>query len=294
MSSTRRDLIQIGVGYTVAALAAAACVALVPGHPLWTVLIADLAATGVIFLCSLWYRNSSWYDPYWSVAPPLIALWLITLDGAANPVRQGLVLALVGCWAIRLTVNWAWTWRGMAQQDWRYLRLQAAAGRLWWPLSLVGIHLFPTLVVYVGCISLYPALVTGSAPLGTLDAVALAIGLAAVALEFEADRELHRFRAHRRSATELLTTGVWRWCRHPNYLGEIGFWISLFVFASAAGGGVYPWSWLGPVVMVTLFKVVSVPMIERKLIADKPAYTNYRARTFALLPLPRASPRSEP
>jgi hypothetical protein len=35
-------------------------------------------------------------------------------------------------------------------------------------------------------------------------------------------------------------------------------------------------------------------MIERKLIADKPAYTNYRALTYALLPLPRVSARTEP
>jgi steroid 5-alpha reductase family enzyme len=28
--------------------------------------------------------------------------------------------------------------------------------------------------------------------------------------------------------------GLWRWCRHPNYLGEVLFWVSLWLFAIAA------------------------------------------------------------
>ena len=34
---------------------------------------ADVAATLVVFLFSLLYRNSSFYDAYWSVAPPIPA-----------------------------------------------------------------------------------------------------------------------------------------------------------------------------------------------------------------------------
>ncbi|MEQ8860466.1 MAG: DUF1295 domain-containing protein [Pseudomonadales bacterium] len=283
----RRDLLTVATGYLLATGAALLCVLLLDIHPLLEVLAADALATLVIFGCSLRYRNSSFYDPYWSVAPPLIAFWFVALDGTADTLRIVLVLAVVLLWAVRLTANWAWGWHGMGQQDWRYQRLEASAGVLWWPLSLVGIHLFPTLVVYLGCLPLYPALVVGSRPVGLPDAVAFTLGLGAVALEFAADRQLHRFRALRSSRTELLTSGVWGWCRHPNYLGEIGFWISLFGFGWAATGTMYPWTWLGPAAMLALFVGVSIPMIERKLEADKPDYPDYRSRTFALLPVPR-------
>ena len=41
------------------------------------ILIADVIATFVIYSFSVYYKNSSFYDPYWSVIPPFIAFfWL--------------------------------------------------------------------------------------------------------------------------------------------------------------------------------------------------------------------------
>jgi len=80
--------------------------------PLVLVAGADLAATLVIFAFSRAFGNSSFYDAYWSVAPVPIALYLALGPGAeeALPARQGLVLLLVGLWAVRLTHNWARGW----------------------------------------------------------------------------------------------------------------------------------------------------------------------------------------
>lgn len=282
----RRDLVIVTVGYAIAAAAAWTCLSLIQAHPLVEVLIADVVATTVIFGFSVAFRNSSWYDAYWSVAPPLIAVWFAHLGESADPLRTLLILGVVALWSLRLTANWAWGWQGMADEDWRYRNLKSTSGVFWWPLSFFGIHLFPTLVVFLGCLPLYPALVLGTAPPGWLDAAALGIGLASIWLEFEADRQLHGFRARRSRRAEVLDQGVWRWCRHPNYLGEIGFWVSLFLFGWSAFGGVYPGSWLGPLAMVGLFCGISIPMIERRLLADKPDYAAYRARTWALLPKP--------
>ncbi len=114
--------------------------------------------------------------------------------------------------------------------------------------------------------------------------VGTVIGISAVGLEAKADWQLRQFRAVRTSPDQLLTTGVWGWCRHPNYLGELGFWLSLGLLARAAG--VSWWvSGVGFLVVLGLFVVVSIPMIEKKLLAAKPGYAQYRAQTFALLPL---------
>lgn len=279
-----RDFLLITAGYLVATLAAWLTVVLLDAHPLVEAFAAGGVSTVVIFACSMLAGNSSFFDAYWSVAPPLIALFFVSLGVEADTFRQLLVCTVVFLWAIRLTGNWAYGWSGMQHEDWRYENLADLSGRLWWLLSLAGVHLFPTLMILLGCIPLYPALVAGTAPVGWLDGLACGIGFAAIWLEFQADRELHRFRAERASREAVLDQGVWAWCRHPNYLGEIGFWLSLFVFGVAASGETYPWSWLGPVGMSVLFVGISIPMIERKLMADKPEYAAYKSRVKMLVP----------
>src|SRR5581483_4482964 len=143
-----------GVGFAVVSatyvLAGAVgwAVAQLDGHRLAVTFAADVAATVVVFLCLMLVANSSLYDPYWSVAPPVIvAAWI---GDGADRTRQVVVLTLVLVWAVRLTANWAWSWRGLNHEDWRYVQLrEQTRGRVpWWLVSLTGIQLMPTLVVF--------------------------------------------------------------------------------------------------------------------------------------------------
>ena len=122
--------------------------------PIVVALAADLAATFVVFGFGFAFDNASFYDPYWSVAPPVIGLYFVAgAPGGALPVRQALVFALVALWALRLTWNWARGWSGLGHEDWRYVDMRQSSGGLYWPgASLFGIHLFPTVVVFLGCL----------------------------------------------------------------------------------------------------------------------------------------------
>lgn len=270
--------------YLAALAVASLCVVALAGNPLTAAAVADLAATVVVFAFSRALRNSSLYDPYWSVAPPVLVLyWWLQSAAGFHPLAW-LAFVLTCLWAVRLTANWASGWQGLMDEDWRYRRLQQQLGFWYWPVSLLGIHLLPTAVVFVGVLPVFALLQSQGEVAWGWALLGAAVGLSAVALETQADRQLRRFREVRTSPDQLLTTGVWGWCRHPNYLGELGFWLSLGLLARAAG--VSWWlSSVGFLVMLGLFVVVSIPMIENKLLAAKPGYAQYRARTFALLPV---------
>jgi steroid 5-alpha reductase family enzyme len=60
------------------------------------------------------------------------------------------------------------------------------------------------------------------------------------ALEVVADRQLAAFPAPAESRGRLMTTGLWRSSRHPNYLRELTMWGGLAVTAIAAPNG-----WIG-------------------------------------------------
>ncbi|MEV4620255.1 DUF1295 domain-containing protein [Asanoa sp. NPDC049573] len=271
--------------YLLAFGAAWAVVALSPPswHPLLVAFVADLVATLVIFVLSMVVDNASLYDPYWSVAPPVVAAWWALTTDTGDGLRQAFVLLLVVIWAVRLTGNWTYGWTGLHHVDWRYDQLRATRGRVpWWVVNLGGIQLMPTLVVFLGLLPVWPAL-AGSRPFGLLDVVAIVVTATAIALETVADLQMHRFAAAAENRGRILATGVWRRTRHPNYLGEIAFWWGLFLFGLAAAPDWW-WTVIGPVAMVVLFVAASIPLMDRRSLERRSGYADHMREVPALLP----------
>lgn len=255
---------------------------------------AHLTATLVVFAASWWFDNTSVYDPYWSVVPTAVILsWAAFLDLPGDPARAGAVAVVVLAWGTRLTGNWARGWPGLHHEDWRYQRFRSGGPIRYWSISLFGLHGFPSALVAVGSWGAWLALATPGHPFRWVDLVALGLGMASVALEHVADEQARAFRQTRDHPEAVLRTGVWAWSRHPNYLGEIGFWTSLAVFAMGA-------TWtnvvalVGPFGMIALFRFVSIPMMERRQLARKPDYASYLAEVPMLFPRRPAPPKPPP
>ena len=283
--SRARSFLVITAAYVAALVVAALVVRWIgpEAHPLYAVAFADVAATVAVFAVSVLVDNTSVYDPYWSLAPIAIAPWI-----AAQPVasgaplaRQALVIGLVTLWGLRLTYNWARGFTGLGHEDWRYVDIRHKTGRAYWPASLFGLHLMPTVMVYLGCVALYPAL-TSPRPIGLLDVVAAVVTLGAVAMELVADEQLRAFRKDRREG-EILARGLWAFSRHPNYFGEVSFWWGLFLFALAAEPGAF-WAGIGAVAITALFLFASIPLLDRRSVARRPAYADHIKRVSALVP----------
>jgi len=241
------------------------------GDALWTAFRADLAATFVIFGFSFVLGNSSMYDPYWSVAPPLIVgSWIVAVMPAGDLIRQGLLLMVVVAWGTRLTLNWQRGWTGLGHEDWRYVQIREQVGLLYWPVSLFGLHLFPTLIVFAG---LWPAweAVRAEAPWRTWELVGPAVALGGMVVEGTADRQLAAFRERAAGTAEVIREGLWRWSRHPNYVGEMMFWWGLWLTAVGADlrNAVTAW---GALAMTAMFRFVSVPLMEERMLRRRPPY----------------------
>ena len=283
---TRTDFVPIVTAYLLC-LAAGFATLKYAGLPQpWDAFAADIVATLVIFAFSAAYRNSSFYDAYWSVIPPLLALWwMASHAGMSGDARAIVVVALVWLWAIRLTTNWALHWGGLNHEDWRYPMLRARAGKAALLADLFGIHLFPTVQVFLGCLPIYVVTSRGGVPLGWLDALAFAVTLGAILIETIADLQLHAFIA-RREPGSFIRSGLWAWSRHPNYFGELGFWCGLALFGLAAAPSQWTWWLPGALAMAAMFVFASIPFMDRRSLERRPAYADYMRRTSALVPLP--------
>lgn len=249
-------------------------------------LFADLLATIVVFAGSRMHGNSSFYDPYWSVLPPALAVaWWLRSDAPVDDVRAWLVILVILVWAIRLTANWIYTFPSLAHEDWRYPMLREKAGRWEFGVDLMGIHVIPTLQVFAGMLPVYVVLTRGDRPVGWLDAVAVLVGLGAVAIELVADIQMHRFAATKQPG-QVMDRGLWGWSRHPNYFGEISFWLALALFGLAAAPATWWWIFVGTLLMIAMFLGASVPMMEKRSLERRPAYQEVIDRVPRLVPRP--------
>lgn len=282
MNFTRRvSFIIVGAVYLAAAAVGIGVYLLLP--ELWgfwlRLLIADVVSTVVTFIFSLIFKNASVYDPYWSVQPMVIIIGFMA-GQRVTPLKLLITFAIL-LWGTRLTANWAYTFSSLAHEDWRYRMLAENTGRAYPLVNFVGIHLVPTLVVYL-CTLPAVALVISGAEGNILSYLALVISLGAAAMQGIADIQMHRFR--KRGTGGFIRDGLWKNSRHPNYLGEILMWWGIGVCAVSALGASYAYLLAGAIANTALFLFVSIPLADGKQ-AKKEGYAEYKAQTRCLLPI---------
>jgi len=286
--SKAQSLIRISVAYALAFGAGGIWFFHGPstGRPWADGLVADLIATLIVFVASRMHRNSSFYDAYWSVLPPLLMLaWWVDSSTPSTQPRAVLVAFVILIWAVRLTGNWIYAFPGLHHEDWRYPMLRDRAGRAEALMDLFAIHLMPTLQVFLGMLPAYVVLTHNSRPLGWLDLVAAIVGLGGVALSFVADRQMYRF-AHSRQPGQAMDRGLWGWSRHPNYFGEFSFWLALAFFGLAAAPDTWWWIFAGVIAMLLMFQFASIPMMEQRSLERRPSYQDVINRVPRFLPRP--------
>ena len=244
----------------------------------WALLAADVLATVFVWWMGLVYRNVSVYDPYWSVAPPVMyTAWAFYKGCFTLPVI--LLLIAVWYWGIRLTGNWAGTFLGLGHEDWRYTRYREMQSPLLFQLTnFFGLNMMPTLLVFVCMLpgfGLFEPGLTAQA----LTWLGFLLCLASATIQLVADTQSHRFRqAH---PGEICNIGLWRRGRHPNYYGEVQMWWGVWLMYASLHG--VDWLILAPVAMTCLFLFVSIPMMEQRQLANKPGYAAYRKATRILI-----------
>ncbi len=246
-----------------------------------SLLIADTAATVVTFVFSIIFENASVYDPYWSVQP-IVILFAFALGRNLNLLRVLLLIA-VTLWGVRLTANWAYTFKGLNHQDWRYTMLKEKTGVFYPIINFIGIHMVPTLIVYA-CILPACHAFMNDGETSIFSVIAFIIPIGAVTLQSTADLQMHRYRKNRTG--NFIRTGLWKYSRHPNYLGEITMWWGVALMAICS----YPNDWYlisGAVANTILFLTVSIPMADGRQSA-KEGFTEYKKQTRMLLPIKKS------
>ena len=246
----------------------------------WSLLLVwHITATIIIFLFSKIHNNSSIYDPFWHVAPIPIVFYIAS-HSSLSIFHQSLVLSAFLFWALRLTYNWFLNWTNLDHEDFRYIDLKNNNKLLAFVNDLFGIHLIPTLIVNA---SLYPIFIAlTSDNLNNLVYVGFILIILAVVVQYIADSQMRDFRKDQNNLGKTMKYGLWKYSRHPNYLGEVSFWFGLYIFA-VASGSTSIWLLVCPMVMLALFVFISCPMMDNRSLKKRSDYKEYMDKTPQLI-----------
>ena len=252
-------------------------------HYILSVLIADIVATVIVWTSGMMLKTVSTYDPYWSVQTLIIYILLLI---KFNNWNLGTILFIVplAIYTFRLTGNFIYTFNNLSYVDWRYKMLQEKTGKLYFLVSLFGICMFPTLVVYAASLPAFFFARDGG--FNYLELIGMILMLGSVILEFVTDFNMHKFRKNRKSKDEVISVGLWKYSRHPNYLGEISFWFALYLVYFVINLNMW-YLFAGALVNLLMFIFISIPMEEKHMLSYKPQLKEYIKTTSMLLILPR-------
>ena len=257
----------------------------------WRAYSLALGVVAVVALVAWAYsvvrRNVGIVDSLWSLMI-LATVGAYAVFAESAGVRETLVVALVALWAVRLSAHITVRNHG-EPEDRRYREIRRNNEPHFW---LKSVYIVFGLQAVLAWFIAMPAVAAASAPapLGWLDALAIAIFAAGLLFEVVGDWQLMRFGRRRDSRDQVLDTGLWRYTRHPNYFGEALLWWGVYLLAVAAGAW---WTLASPLLMtVLLLRVSGVALLEKDIAERRPAYRDYVRRTSAFFPLPPKPTRS--
>lgn len=232
------------------------------------------------FIPAFIYQTERYYDLIGSltfIGACVFALWA----RGEFDARSLLLTVLIALWAARLGSH---LFVRILQDghDSRFDKIKPSSVLFFRTWSLQGLWVTVTAGAALAAISS-----SATTPLALLDSFALLLWLVGFGVEALADRQKRVFRSEQ-GAGGFITTGLWAYSRHPNYVGEICLWAGIALLALPALQSWQSVTLVSPLfVYVLLTRISGVSLLERK--ADKrwgndPLYQAYKNKTPTLFP----------
>ena len=235
----------------------------------------------VIYGFSVFFKDMSIVDIGWSLG--FVGIAWYCLGATKGSVSLYTMTILVTVWGLRLADHIAARKIRTPGEDFRYAKWRKDWGKHVYWRSYLQVFLLQGVLMF--CIAL-PIMATAQRTSAYIFFLTLGscVWLGGFILESVADAQLQRFIQKKDNAGTLLTTGVWKYSRHPNYFGEAVQWWGIWLVALSVPGTW--WTILSPILLTYLLRYVSgVPLLEKKF-AKKPGFAKYAQETSIFVPLP--------
>lgn len=248
---------------------------------LYSALIIFISMT-IAFCIAHLKKNNGVADIAWGTGFMLISLFTFFKYGSYS-AQQTIATLLVLIWGTRISGYLALrNWN--KQEDSRYAAMRAQWG------DQVIIRSFLQIFMLQGAILLIimaPVIIINCSawqPWHMINFLGLSLWIIGFLCETIGDYQLHRFLQKTRSQGQIMTQGLWKYTRHPNYFGESMMWWGIWIIALSSPYGVL--TIISPLLLTYLLLYVSgIPLAEISF-KNNLAYQEYAQRTSSFIPWP--------
>lgn len=242
------------------------------------------------FIVALIKKDNGLADTAWGIGFALLAI--ASYSQSMQVPRSFLLTLMVIVWGARLAIH-IYTRNHGKPEDFRYAAWRQSWGHWFVLRSFLQIFMLQgVLLVLISTPVLFAHYIGGPA-LRWLDLIGFLIWLTGFIFESLGDYQLRQFGKNPANKGHIISTGLWKYTRHPNYFGEVSQWWGVFIVALSVPGA---WiSIIGPLtISFLILKVSGIPMLEKKF-EGNPEFESYKARTNAFFPwFPKSPVSSSP
>lgn len=235
-----------------------------------------------LFILSLVIKRNDVADVAWGIGIFIVAL-VSYLNGNQHELSLVLtVLALL--WGVRLSLR-IFLRNRKKSEDFRYKKWREEWGSSFYIRSFFQIYVLQGfLMIVVGYTFVHASVFTDTEVFRPTFIIGLLIWIIGYFFEVVGDWQLDRFIARKPAPDEVLSSGLWKYTRHPNYFGEVTMWWGIWFMICTL-----PASFIALISPLTItfliLKVSGIPMLEKKF-ENNEQFQLYKARTSAFFPLP--------
>jgi steroid 5-alpha reductase family enzyme len=244
-----------------------------------TVIMAYMA---VWFCLGQALRRNDVADIAWGIGFIVTAVSAMVFTENVTP-RGLLITCIVVLWGVRLSSHVFLRNLGK-QEDPRYRKWRKDWGKHAVIRAFFQVFLLQGVLIIIISLPVTIAITAERSPLSLLDILGVCIWFVGFAFETVGDCQLMRYKRNPANQGKIMTQGLWRYTRHPNYFGEVALWWGVYLIAVSV-----PLGWatiLGPITITCLIlKVSGIPLLEERY-KDNPEFQMYKRRTSAFFPLP--------
>jgi steroid 5-alpha reductase family enzyme len=239
----------------------------------------------LVFLVAQIKKDNSLFDVVWGLGMMSMAgLLFLFQEHSFGLSVQSLLLLVVSVWALRLALHIGLRKIGKGE-DPRYAKWRKEWGSFVVIRSFFQIYLLQFFLQFIVVSPVLAALMLPERPLWWLSWLGLTIWLFGFLFEVLADWQLSRF-VKQKKAGQIMTAGLWKYSRHPNYFGEVTSWWGIFLLVMSTQ--LWPPFWLllmiGPLtISFLILKVSGVPMLEKRY-ENNPEFERYKVHTNRFFP----------